>query len=132
MRIFRTLPLWAAIFLSAAAIALLWGSAKGLAGLAIGLVSAAFGVTGLFFLNRLLEVGASKSRKGGAGAGMAMITFAAKIPVYIVAGMLAKRIGGAAFTCFLAGIILVYSAVVVWASASPSTPISSSDGSSAA
>lgn len=99
--------------------------------MAIGLASATFGVFGLWLLTKVLEVGAAGSRTKALGVVGPMLAFGAKIPVYYVCGVLSTRIGGAAFSCFIAGIVLVYSSSVVWAAAAEPPSANSPDESPA-
>lgn len=99
--------------------------------MALGLASAVFGVFGIRLAIGLLETGSAGGRRGSFGVLISTLGFAAKIPVYIACGWLAQRWGNAAFSCFLAGIVLVYSATVVWAAAAPATQPKSPNGSPA-
>jgi hypothetical protein len=105
----------AAVAALAAAFAL--GGAPGLGGMALGLVGAMFGATGLVLVMNL--VGTRSKAAGGERFGVIVpvLVFLLKIPMYALLGTFAQRIGGAAFGCFLAGVVLVYFGLVAWASA---------------
>lgn len=91
------------------------GGVTGLAGMAIGLSSALFGV---FILWQLICIIGKAITEGGnptVGTIMTGFGFFLKVPILIFAYMAATRIGHAAPNCFLAGLMLVYFAVVAWA-----------------
>ncbi len=90
---------------------------RGAAGMALGLCGAAIGVAGIAMVVGRIGHEAPLGSKGRYGVVFPVLVFLMKLPVYAALGMLANRLGGAAFGCFLSGIVLVYFGVVAWASA---------------
>jgi hypothetical protein len=108
-------PFAIAIAFFAPVAALTFGGYVGLEGFALGFGGATFGVTGLYLVTQLVARSAQAGHPSKKGILIPVLFFLAKIPVYIGLGILANRLGGAGFNCFLAGIVLVYSVVVVGA-----------------
>ena len=100
-------------------ISFILGGTQGLAGMLIGLASALFGVAVLWQLVQLLGRSVSAGRNAGCGTFLTIGGFFAKLPLYIACGMVAARLGHAAFSCFLAGVVLVYFCLVARAVARP-------------
>lgn len=48
------------------------------------------------------------------GTTYVIFLFLVKVPVFVALSLLARRVGGAAIPCFVAGIGLVYSALIGW------------------
>lgn len=88
---------------------------QGAAGMALGLTGTGFSVTALWLLIKQLGKVPADSRRSKTTSILIVIAFFAKLPLYMVVGILAYRIGGGAPTCFLLGIALVYFALVGWA-----------------
>jgi nitrate/nitrite transporter NarK len=86
-----------------------------LAGLALGMGATGFSLWALWgvvqLLGRSAEVGTPPAR----GSSLVVLAFLVKLPLFVALGMLAHRLGGAAPACFLAGLGLVYFALVAWA-----------------
>lgn len=129
--ILRDFRWWGAAGVLSLAVAGFITGLPGVGGMGLGLGSALFGVFGIRLAIGLLESASAGGRPGGFGVLVSTLGFAAKIPLYVVCGWLAQRMGNSAFGCFLAGIVLVYSATVVWAAAAPATQPKSPNGSPA-
>jgi hypothetical protein len=99
----------------ALAIAFAAGGVYGLAGMAIGLSSSLFGVYILWQLICIIGKAITEGGNPTVGAIMTGFGFFLKVPILILAYMAATHIGYAAPDCFLAGLMLVYFAVVAWA-----------------
>jgi len=99
----------------ALAASFLLGGVAGFTGMLLGLGGATFGVMGLILVTQLVAHSSSTETTGRKGVLIPVLFFLAKIPVYVGLGFLANRLGGAGFGCFLAGVVLVYSGVVVGA-----------------
>lgn len=95
--------------------ALATGGSSGFAGMALGIAGGTFGIVGLSLCTQLMARAASGAAESKTGAAISILMFLGKIPVYVGLGFLANRLGKAAFTSFLIGIILVYFVAVVWA-----------------
>jgi hypothetical protein len=86
----------------------------GLEGMALGLFGTAFNlwalkaVIGLSTTHSASELGRRK------GTFLIVLAFLMKLPVFIVLGLVAHRVGGPAPGCFLLGLALVYLALVGW------------------
>ncbi len=99
-------------------IAYLISGILGLAGMALGLFGTAFSVVALWGVVRMCGRAAPEGAAPRLGAFVTVLAFLVKLPVFIVLGMLAQRLGGAAVPCFLLGLGLVYFGLVGWALAS--------------
>jgi hypothetical protein len=111
-RDYRSYAVLAAAALAVSGIAV---GARGLAGMVIGLTSALFGV---FILWQLICVIGKAVTEGGSpalGTGLTIFGFFLKLPILGFAYIAARAIGHGALGCFLAGLMLVYFAVVAWA-----------------
>lgn len=91
------------------------GGAAASLGMAMGIAAAGFGVLGLWLLVGLLGRAVIRGLKPGVGTSLTILAFLAKIPVYVVLGGAADRIGGLALPFFVTGVVLVYFALVAWA-----------------
>jgi hypothetical protein len=97
------------------------GGWRGLAGLLAGLLATSASLYGWWPVLGLLERVAVENRSpdvqqrtGRMGTTYMILIFLAKAPIFIALGLLARWLGGAAITCFLVGIGLVYSALIGW------------------
>lgn len=84
---------------------------KAVEGLLLGAGAAAINLAGLWYLIRLF----CNPRPGenvNARTGVMVFACFLKMPTFIVAGLLAWRIGAPAPPCFLAAVFLVYSVVI--------------------
>lgn len=97
----------------------IFGGIRGLGGAALGLTSGAFGVFVLWQLIQLVGKAAAAGGNTKTGTILTVIAFFMKLPLYVFCGMAANRLGGAAFACFLAAVVLVYSGLIAWALARP-------------
>lgn len=91
------------------------GGSKAAAGMGLGLGSAAFNLIALWFLISLLGANSSKADASKTGTTLILIAFMLKVPVYVLVGVAANRIGNPAPGCFIGGVGLVYSCLVGWA-----------------
>lgn len=92
-----------------------YGRAEGLQGYALGLGATGFSIWALWRVVRLTGDAAEAGAPSRMGTSAIVLAFLVKLPVFILAGMLAHRIGNAAPPCFLLGLAGVYSALVAWA-----------------
>jgi hypothetical protein len=85
---------------------------QGAIGMACGIVGAGFNLGALRWIINLgsQAVGTSKGERLGAMA--IVVAFFAKLPVFIVLGLVCRHIGPACLNCFLIAIGLVYSAII--------------------
>lgn len=92
-----------------------WGGVPGMAGASLGLVGTTVSVwgtwTGIKWVGRIMADGSP----GWQGAVAPVAALVIKLPVILGTMMLANRIGPPAPAWFLAGLALVYSALVWWA-----------------
>jgi hypothetical protein len=93
----------------------IFGGEQGLKGAVLGLGGTGFNTLALWGIVRLLGYSFEKGNPPKLGSIISVIAFFIKLPLFIAFGILAQRIGGAAPTCFLAGLALVYSCLVGWA-----------------
>jgi hypothetical protein len=106
---------YAFIAIIAVAVAFGFRGITGGEGMALGLAGAGFSVTALWMIIKQLGRSAADSRRAKFAAIITVIAFFAKLPIYMLLGMIAHAIGGGAPTCFLLGVGLVYFALVGWA-----------------
>ena len=106
---------FAAALLLTAVISATVGRIKGLEGFILGTAGSAFNLWALWAIIGVASRSAAAGQPPRRGTFVIVLAFLVKLPVFIALGLLANRIGGAAPTCFLAGIGLVYSALVGWA-----------------
>lgn len=100
------------------AAAVLYGGGPGLAGAGIGLAAGAFSTAVLWLGVRQMSAASQSGGTNAAGIAVGLLAVAAKVPVLLFAAVQARRVGDAAFDCFLGGFMLVYFAVVAGAAAS--------------
>lgn len=93
---------------------LLYGE-TGLRGVLLGLFATAFNTIALAGVVWLLGLAYQSGQPPRFGASFAVIAFLVKLPLFIGFGILANRIGGAAPTCFLFGLAMVYCGLIGWA-----------------
>lgn len=100
-----------ALILVAACLALSFAFAqlRGLEGMALGLSSGAFGAYTLYAIINMLRAVAGQTRTGTA---LTLLGFFMKFPVLGLAAYLSFRLGVASLICFVAGVLVVYSALV--------------------
>lgn len=89
--------------------------APGAAGMALGTLSSAFGLLALWRVVRLLGDSCGDRKTPPKEALIAVAALLLKFPVLFGGFAMAKAIGAAAPTCFILGLGLVYSALIVWA-----------------
>lgn len=111
----RVLRPWVAALAAATVPVGLIGRGEGLAGYALGLGATAFSVWGLWRVVCLTGSAAEAGAPSRLGTTAVVLAFLVKLPVFILAGLAANRIGGAAPPCFLLGLAGVYFALVAWA-----------------
>jgi hypothetical protein len=80
-----------------------------LIGLALGLACGAFGAYTLYAIIKLLRDAANQNRVGIA---LTVLAFFVKFPVLGIGAYLSFRLGTVPLICFLAGVLVVYSALV--------------------
>lgn len=91
------------------------GGGTALAGYLLGVGATAFNLIALWLVIRLLGAPPEEGPKRVLSTGWVVVAFFAKLPLFVLLGQQAHRLGGAAPGCFLAGIALVYSLLVGWA-----------------
>ncbi|HSI73510.1 MAG TPA: hypothetical protein VK934_10060 [Fimbriimonas sp.] len=109
----RFLP-WLLVALVCVALSAAFGGVMGLAGMSIGLAAATVGVFALVGFTKLFAEAAAEGANPKQGAFFTALAFVVKIPLYILAFKAAELLGGAAPTCFIAGVVVVYSCLVTW------------------
>ena len=88
---------------------------SGAAGMALGVTGAGFSVSVLWLaIKQIGQVGA-EGPKASFRSCLLVLVFFAKLPLYMILGMVAHAIGGGAPTCFLLGVALVYFCLIGWA-----------------
>ena len=97
------------------AVAWIFRGTSGAAGMALGLGGAGFSICALWYLITLIGKTPPDTVRAKTTSALIVLAFFAKLPFYMIVGMLAHRIGGGADTCFLLGVGLVYFALVGWA-----------------
>ena len=90
------------------------GSGTGLTGMALGLAVALVGVFALVGFTKLFAEAATEGANPKQGALLTALAFVIKIPLYFLAFKATEAIGGQAPTCFITGVVVVYSGLVVW------------------
>ena len=112
IRDWRFLAFLVAIFLGFA-----WakGGDTGLAGMAIGLAGVSFNVWALWGMVRYIGRTFANERTTKLGTFVIMLLFFMKLPILIGLVLVTRRLGGAAPSCFLGGLALVYSTLIGWA-----------------
>lgn len=96
-----------AVVLLAASFAI--GQLNGLAGMAIGLSTGAFGAYTLYATILLLKDATGNNRLGTV---LTLMAFFLKFPVLGLGGYLSYRLGTISLACFVAGVLVVYFALV--------------------
>jgi len=96
----------------------LTAGAAGLSGMALGLFATSFSVIALWGVVRTCSGAASAGFAGRFGVVLTVLAFLVKLPLFVILGMWAQNLGAGAAACFLAGLGLVYLALVGWALAS--------------
>jgi hypothetical protein len=105
------------LLVSALSVAYAMAGVGGLLAMVLGLAAAGFGVAGLVLATRLVAQAAAGQKPGSAGVLLPGLFFLFKLPVFVGIGMWVQGMGGAALSCFLAGVVLVYFGLVAWAAA---------------
>jgi hypothetical protein len=80
----------------------------------MGLAAATVGVYAIWGLSGLLLQAAKEGGNPKQGAFLTLLAFLIKIPAFLLLFALSQRIGNPAPACYIAGIVVVYSASVVW------------------
>lgn len=104
-----------AAILAGELIAAVAGGWRGSAGLAMGIAATWFGSWALWAVLGVVGDAVRQAPVVRTGTTVIVMAFLLKLPVLIGMGFLSHKLGGAAFTCFLAGLGMVYFAVVGWA-----------------
>jgi len=112
LRIFWTFALSAA--LAALICSFAFGGQSGLEGMALGLAGTGFNLWALKAVIGLASAHSVNDMARRKGTLLIVLAFLMKLPVFIVLGLVAHRIGGPAPACFLLGLALVYLALVGW------------------
>ncbi len=90
---------------------------KGFAGMAIGLGATWFNSWALWAIIKLLGATAKESQSTKGGVVLIVTAFLLKLPILIGLGLFTRMIGGQALPCFVAGLGMVYFALIGWACA---------------
>jgi hypothetical protein len=88
---------------------------SGLKGVVLGLFATGFNILALAGVVWLLGKAHKSGQPPRLGASFAVLAFLIKLPLFVAFGVLANRMGGAAPTCFLLGLGMVYCALIGWA-----------------
>lgn len=115
MKVFGDLRFWLVIALLAFVPAYSYGGPNGATGLLLGLSGTGFSIFALWLMTGLLGKMAGQNQPPKAGTILILLSFFVKLPILVGFGLLSQRLGGAAPTCFLSGLALVYFAMVGWA-----------------
>lgn len=91
------------------------GGTLGATGFSIGIAATGFNVLALWLTVRLVGHASSGEPAPRLGATLVALAFLVKLPLLVFAGLYAQRLGQLAGTWFLAGVGLVYSALIGWA-----------------
>lgn len=83
--------------------------------MALGILGAGFGISALWYMIKQLGKNPPESGRAKFGTFIIVLAFFAKLPFYMLVGILAHQIGGGAPTCFLLGVALVYFCLIGWA-----------------
>lgn len=100
-------------------IALVTGGPLALAGAALGIGATAFSVLFLWLAVRQVGLIAQTDAKPSRGGVIVGLGFLIKLPLFVGAGMVAQWLGGPAPAWFLAGLGVVYFALVGWGMTRP-------------
>ena len=113
------IPTFTIIALAGCAIAYAVAGVPALQGFALGAGSGAFNMLAMWGVITILgNAYRQTSTPGGANIFLGL-AFLVKLPIYVMAGMMAQTIGGAATGAFLAAIAVVYSCLIWWAFTRP-------------
>ena len=88
---------------------------KGFEGMILGLFGTTFNLWAMWKIITLIGKASEVGRPQRVGATLTVLAFLVKLPLFVALGIVAQRLGGAAPGCFLAGLGLVYSALIGWA-----------------
>lgn len=97
------------------ALAAEFGGRTGLEGMLMGLFATSFSLLALWWAIRIGTARPGSAPATRVGTSVIVLAFFVKLPLFIALGTLAHRVGGHAPACFLAGLALVYCALVGWA-----------------
>lgn len=86
-----------------------------LQGFALGAGSGAFNMLAMWGVITILGNAYRQTSKPGGANLFLGLAFLVKLPIYVLAGLMAQTIGGAAIGAFLAAIAVVYSCLIWWA-----------------
>jgi len=81
----------------------------------LGITGAGFCMWVLWQAIKEIGRGGPDGPKPSLGSCLLVLVFFAKLPFYMILGMVAHAIGGGAPTCFLLGVGLVYCCLIGWA-----------------
>jgi len=112
----RMYGIWAVLVIAGGVISFVEGGVPGLAGWLVGVGASAFNLWAMWMAIRLLGTLFAKNPATHKGGPILVLAFLIKLPVFVVAGMSAQRLGSTASTAFIVAIGLVYSLMVWWAS----------------
>ncbi|AIE88113.1 hypothetical protein [Fimbriimonas ginsengisoli] len=100
------------------------GGLTGAAGMVLGIIATSVTILGWWPPIRLLGTVADEisgadpdlpNRKAATlGTSYVVVIFLVKIPIFLLLGLLARHLGGAAAACFLGGLGLVYFVLIWW------------------
>lgn len=87
----------------------------GAEGMALGLAISAFNLCALWGVIRLMGRASESNPRPTFGTVLVVLAFFVKLPVFVLGLTYARSLGEGALTCFLLGVALVYSALILWA-----------------
>jgi len=90
---------------------------KGFVGMGIGLGATWFNSWALWAIVGVLGNAARQSQSTKGGTALIVTAFLLKLPILVGLGLLMRMIGGPALPCFVAGLGMVYFALIGWACA---------------
>lgn len=106
--------MWAALLATGVVASYLsWGAPAGV-GLSLGLVGGAFSFWALARVSALMGSAAREQPAPRLGATLTVAAFLLKLPVLAALGYVCFRLGTTCSACFLAGLALVYCALLGW------------------
>lgn len=109
------LPVFICLAVAGGVVAYVAGGRTGLTGYCLGAGSGAFNMLVMWAVVSIMGNAYRQSSKPGRADALLAVAFLLKLPVYVAAGMVSHRVGGASDGAFLGAIALVYFALIWWA-----------------